>query len=67
VNVPRLALRKPEAAIALGVSDETFDRHVRPTLPLVPAGTVRLHPIAALTAWLDENARAPTDELEGPT
>jgi hypothetical protein len=63
-NAPRLALRKPEAAAALGMSDETFDRYVRPTLAVVRAGTVRVYPVAALVAWLDDNARAPVDELE---
>ena len=66
-NVPRLALRKPEAAAALGVSDETFDRYVRPTLPVADAGTVRLYPVTALAAWLEQNARAPVDELVGPS
>lgn len=63
-NVYRLALRKPEVAAALGVSDETFDRYIRPTLPVVRVGTVRLYPVAALAAWLEESAAVPLDELE---
>lgn len=61
---PRLALRKPEAAAALGVSDETFDRHVRPSLPVVRLGSTRVYPVALLERWLLENASAPLDELE---
>ena len=61
---PRLALRKPEAAAALGVSDETFDRHVRPSLPVVRLGGTRVYPVSALERWLLENAVAPVDELE---
>lgn len=40
---PRLALTQEEAAAALGVSVETFTRHIRPTLPSVPAGSRRLY------------------------
>lgn len=63
MDAPRLALRKAEAVAALGVSDETFDRYVRPTLPVVRCGTVRLYPVAGIAAWLEDNATAPLDEL----
>ena len=36
-NVPVLALRREAAAQALGVSEETFDRYIRPELPCVSA------------------------------
>lgn len=64
-NPSRLALRKAEAAAALGVSDETFDRYVRPTLPVVRLGTTRVYPVEALERWLLEQAAAPADELGG--
>lgn len=64
-NVPRLALRKPDAAASLGVSDETFDRYVRPHVPRVQLGAVTLWPVAGLAAFLDAQGRAPLDELDG--
>jgi hypothetical protein len=64
VNVGRLALRKAEAVEALGVSDETFDRYIRPSLPVVRCGSVRLYPVSALQAWLEDQAMAPIDEIE---
>jgi hypothetical protein len=62
--VRSLALRREAAAQALGVSDETFDKHVRPSLPVVRLGSVRVYPVAALERWLADHAEAPADELE---
>jgi hypothetical protein len=59
-----LALRRPDAAKAIGVSDELFDRYVRPSLPVVRLGSIRVYPIAALEEWLAEHASSPIDELE---
>jgi predicted DNA-binding transcriptional regulator AlpA len=59
-----LALRREDAAKACGVSDETFDRHVRPTLPVVRLGSVRVYPVADIERWLREHAAAPAAELE---
>ena len=64
VEVNALALRREAAAQAIGVSDETFDKHVRPSLPVVRLGSVRVYPVAALERWLLEHADAPADELE---
>lgn len=50
--VPRLALQRKEAAVALGVSPDTFDRHVRPSLPVVYLGSTRLWRVADLDAFL---------------
>jgi hypothetical protein len=61
---PTLALRKPAAAAALGISDETFDRYVRPHVPRVRVGTVTVYPVAELAAWLDDNASSPLDERD---
>jgi hypothetical protein len=58
-----LAVRKDAAARALGISDESFDRFVRPSLPVVRVGSVRIYPVALLDRWLVENAVAPADEL----
>lgn len=54
---PRLALRVAEVAESLGISDESFDRYVRDSLPVVRLGTLRLYPVAALEQWLAERAK----------
>jgi hypothetical protein len=58
-----LALRKADAAAACGCSEETFDKHVRPSLPVVRLGGVRVYPVEDLQSWLRDHAEAPTDEL----
>lgn len=62
-NALVLALRRDDAARACGVSEETFDRHVRPTLPVVRLGSVRVYPVAGIEQWLAERAEAPSAEL----
>ncbi len=62
-HAPRLALRREDAAAALGISVDTFDAHVRAHVRVVRLGALRLYPIAALAAFLDEQASAPQDEI----
>ncbi len=52
----RLALRREEAASAIGVSLDFYERHIEPELPLIRRGTLKLVAVAALTRWLDENS-----------
>lgn len=52
----RLALRRDEAAASLGMSLDSFERHVQPDLRLVRRGKLRLVPVSELQRWLDENA-----------
>jgi excisionase family DNA binding protein len=52
----RLALSPEEAAAALGVSRDFFDKHVLPELRVVRRGRKVLVPIAELERWLAENA-----------
>jgi len=52
VAVPALALRRAEAAAALGVSLETFDRWVRPHLAVVDLGKVTVYPVVDLQRFL---------------
>ena len=59
-----LALRREAAADVIGVSVESFDRYVRPTLPVCRLGTVRVYPVVALEEWLAAHADSPMDELE---
>jgi hypothetical protein len=54
--IPRLALTREEAAAAIGMSLDSFERHVQPTLRLVRLGRMRLVPVAELDSWLSENA-----------
>jgi hypothetical protein len=54
--IPRLALTREEAAQAVGMSLDSFERHVQPTVRLVRLGRMRLMPIAELERWLDEHA-----------
>lgn len=63
VSVPALALRRAEAAAALGISVETFDTHVRPYVPAVRPGGVTAYPVAGLMAWLDANAHVISDDI----
>ena len=60
--IPRLALTREEAAAAVGMSLDSFERHVQPTLRLVRLGRMRLVPIAELERWLDEHAERTLDE-----
>lgn len=59
-----LALRREAAAHALSMSEETFDKHVRPSLPVVRLGSVRVYPVSLLERWLIEHAYVPAEELE---
>lgn len=53
-DVPRLAFNQQEAAEALGISVDHFERHVKADLPVVYAGSLRLYPRKMLEQWLDE-------------
>jgi excisionase family DNA binding protein len=55
-NGLRLALTRAEAAAAIGVSVDSFERWVQPQLRLVRVGRRRLIPVAELERWLRENA-----------
>ena len=55
--VPRLALTRKEAACACGMSLDSFERHVQPTLRLLRLGRMRLVPVRELDRWLDEHAQ----------
>jgi excisionase family DNA binding protein len=55
-SVPRLALSKAEAALALGVSVDFLEEHVMHELRVVRRGRRRLIPITELQNWLDRGA-----------
>ncbi|MFL5910102.1 MAG: hypothetical protein ACJ768_05975 [Gaiellaceae bacterium] len=54
--VPRLACRREEAAEALGISLDSFERYVQPHIRMVREGKLRIVPIRELERWLDEHA-----------
>jgi hypothetical protein len=55
-HVPRLALTRNEAAAALGMSLDSFERYVQPNVKLIRRGRMRLAPVAELERWVAENA-----------
>lgn len=59
---PRLALSRGEAARALGMSLDSFERYVQPEVSLVRRGRLRLIPVRELDAWLARNAERPVAE-----
>jgi excisionase family DNA binding protein len=62
-EVVRLALTRREAAEALGISLNSFERHVQPEVKVVRRGKLRLIPISALERWLEENAASIVEDL----
>jgi hypothetical protein len=57
-NVPRVALSRQEAAAALGMSLDSFERHVQPELRLIRRGKLRLIPLVELERWAIDNAES---------
>jgi hypothetical protein len=56
--IPRLALTREEAAAAIGMSLDSFERHVQPTLGMVRRGKLRLVPVRELERWLESQAES---------
>lgn len=56
--IPRIALTRAEAAAALGMSVDSFERHVQSEIKMVRRGSLRLVPTAELERWTAENAEA---------
>ena len=54
--LPRIGLTREEAAAAIGMSLDSFERHVQPTLRLVRLGRMRVVPVRELERWLGEHA-----------
>jgi hypothetical protein len=53
-EVPQLALTQERAARSLDMSVSAFERHVKPHVACVFAGSRRLYPISELQRWLNE-------------
>lgn len=58
VQLPRVALTRHEAAASIGVSLDSFERHVQPHIAMIrpPGSRIRLVPVAELERWAAENA-----------
>jgi hypothetical protein len=56
--VPRVALTREEAAAALSMSVDSFERHVQPSLRMIRRGRLRLVPVSELERWADREAEA---------
>lgn len=54
--IPRLALTREQAAAAVGMSLDSFERHIQPTIRMVRLGRMRLVPVRELDRWLEEHA-----------
>jgi len=54
--VPRVALSREEAAASLGISIDSFERHVQPDMRLIRRGRLRLVPLCELERWAAEQA-----------
>jgi excisionase family DNA binding protein len=55
--IPRTALTREEAAASLGMSLDSFERWVQPSIRLVRLGRLRLVPVTELDRWLSDNAQ----------
>jgi len=56
VVIRPIALGKVDAAAALGMSVDSFERYVMADVRCVRRGRLRLFPVAELERWADENA-----------
>jgi hypothetical protein len=54
--VPRLALTKPEAALALGMSVDSLERYVIPDVKVIRKGKLVLIHVDELARWCRENS-----------
>src|SRR5690242_16846380 len=57
VAVHPIALPKPAAAAALGMSVDSFERYVQSDVRCIRRGRMRLYPVAELERWAAENAK----------
>ena len=58
--IPRIALTRNEAAAALGMSLDKFERHVQADLRLIRCGKLQLVSVRELERWADAAADDPT-------
>jgi hypothetical protein len=54
--VPRIALTREQAASSLGMSLDSFERYVQPSVQMIRAGRMRLVPVSELEGWATRSA-----------
>jgi hypothetical protein len=63
--LPPLCVKADEAAAFLGFSRDHFDRFVKPCVPVIRSGRLRLYRVALLEKWaIDNESVALVEELE---
>ena len=63
IAIMPITLTKAEAATALSMSIDSFERYVQPHVRCIRKGRLRLFPIAELERWADENAEGLFGEI----
>jgi excisionase family DNA binding protein len=58
----RITLSPAEAAAALGVSRDFFDKHIGPELRIVRRGRLKLIPVKELERWVEREAALTWDD-----
>lgn len=56
IAIRPIALSKPEAAAALSMSTDSFERYVMGDVRCIRRGRLRLFPVSELQRWANENA-----------
>ena len=56
LTITPVALSREDAAAALGMSLDSFERHVQPEVRLIRRGKLRLVPVEELRRWCEKNA-----------
>jgi hypothetical protein len=55
-QIPPVAVPKKQAAAMLGVSVDSFERHIQSDLKVIRKGRLRLYPVAELERWARDSA-----------
>lgn len=53
-----VAVTREDAARALGMSVDSFERYAQPDLKIIRRGRLRLVPVSELQKWAERNAEA---------
>lgn len=56
IAIRPIALAKPDAAAALGMSVDSFERYAQADLRCIRRGRLRLFPVAELQRWANDDA-----------
>ncbi len=56
IAIAPIALSKPDAAAALDMSVDSFERYVMADVRCIRRGRLRLFPVAELERWANDNA-----------